>query len=84
MPSSSIAGEHSEPVMERIDQLQAAEGASALSVKTKFPLGQDAPRSAGLDQGTIIANLVSLRRPLIRPLRGHLLPEGRRGKRWLS
>jgi len=35
--------------MERLAALQAGMGASALSVKTKFPLGQDGKRVANQD-----------------------------------
>jgi hypothetical protein len=45
-------------VMERIGRLQAKGGASARSVKTKFPLGQDASRLAGQDQDRIESRIL--------------------------
>jgi hypothetical protein len=47
--------------MERADALQAGAAASALSVKTKFPLGQDGSLEANQDRGMRSATLARLR-----------------------
>ncbi len=47
--------------MERASDVQAGAGASALSVKTKFPLGQDGSLEANQDRGMRSATLARLR-----------------------